>query len=205
MLFSSLVIVTAAVSAAFVGAQSGTASSAAPTSTAGISPCVLTCVGQASSSAGCSGITDIQCLCTSTTFQSAAAACLQSNCTAADLAAGQALQQQECASVRNIVSSASSLTGTAASSLSSASSAASSAASSVSSAATSALSSISSVVSSRTSSIGSVLSSATNAASSAASGAASSSGAGSKASFSSGAFLTVAIGTLGIAVGALLV
>ncbi|KAL5485585.1 hypothetical protein ACEPAI_6626 [Sanghuangporus weigelae] len=201
MLFSSLVLVTAAVSAAFVGAQSGTASSAAPTSTAGISPCVLTCVGQASSSAGCSGITDLQCLCTSTTFQSTAAACLQSNCTAADLAAGQALQQQECASV----SGASSSTGSAASTLSSASSAASSAASSVSSAATSALSSISSVASSRASSIGSVLSSATNAASSAASSAANSSAAGSKASFSPGVFLSAAVGTLGIAVGALLV
>ena len=49
-----VVVLAAAAASAF--AQSSSGSSAAPTSTAGISACVLTCVSSAAASAGCSGV-----------------------------------------------------------------------------------------------------------------------------------------------------
>ncbi|KAI8978357.1 hypothetical protein BD414DRAFT_516970 [Trametes punicea] len=79
-----------------VNAQSSTAS-AAPTSTAGISPCIITCITQAGQANGCSGgIADLSCLCTNTAFQQAALSCLQSSCSAQDVQTAQQLEQAEC-------------------------------------------------------------------------------------------------------------
>ncbi|KIJ63539.1 hypothetical protein HYDPIDRAFT_29335 [Hydnomerulius pinastri MD-312] len=96
----------AVVAACAVAAQaqsSASTTSTAPASQsslpASIDTCILGCVTEAAASGGCSSFTDLQCVCTSTTFQSAALQCLQSNCTAADVTAATQLQQQECASI----------------------------------------------------------------------------------------------------------
>jgi len=82
-----------------VRAQDSTTSAASSDPTAGLDTCIITCLTSAASSAGCNGITDLTCLCSSTAFTTAAATCLQSNCTAADLQTALTLQQSECASV----------------------------------------------------------------------------------------------------------
>ncbi|THH09775.1 hypothetical protein EW145_g1782 [Phellinidium pouzarii] len=97
----------AAASILAVNAQSGSASAAVPTSTAGIDPCLITCVTGAITTAGCSSLEDLTCICTSTSFQSDALSCLQSNCPASDLAAAQALQSEECGTASSASGSAS--------------------------------------------------------------------------------------------------
>lgn len=85
------------VSAVVGQTQSSAATSAAvPTSTAGLDPCIMTCSQQAATAAGCGSFTNVTCVCTSQQFQTLAAACLQANCTAADLQAALGLQSQIC-------------------------------------------------------------------------------------------------------------
>ncbi|PAV20151.1 ectomycorrhiza-regulated CFEM domain-containing [Pyrrhoderma noxium] len=141
-------ILAATLGAVFVAAQSSTdtASAASPSGTGSIDACILTCVTQAASSAGCSSFQDLQCVCTNTDFQSAAQQCLQSSCTAADLNTALGLQQSQCAAV-SASGSASTDTASATDTLSSV---ASSVSSNLSSAASSVASSISSVASSVT-------------------------------------------------------
>ncbi|KAI6101039.1 hypothetical protein EDD16DRAFT_402526 [Pisolithus croceorrhizus] len=81
MFVKSLVVVVAA-SALATQAQSttATATASASSSTPSLSPCLLNCVTTAASAAGCSSFTDLSCVCTSTTFQSEAGACLTANC-----------------------------------------------------------------------------------------------------------------------------
>ncbi|KAI6029054.1 hypothetical protein PISMIDRAFT_676869 [Pisolithus microcarpus 441] len=98
MFVKSLVVVVAA-SALAAQAQSSTATASAASSTPSLSPCLLNCVTSAASAAGCSSFTDLTCVCSSTTFQSEAGACLTANCTTTDIQTAQALEQQECASV----------------------------------------------------------------------------------------------------------
>ncbi|CAE6425537.1 hypothetical protein BN14_03285 [Rhizoctonia solani AG-1 IB] len=85
----------AALFAAYAAAQTTTSSAAPPVSTGDISPCVLTCSTQAAQSAGCAGITDVECLCGSMDFQQAALTCLQTQCPN-EVAAATALQSQLC-------------------------------------------------------------------------------------------------------------
>ncbi|KAI9455826.1 hypothetical protein HD554DRAFT_2178323 [Boletus coccyginus] len=82
------------------------APAAESSSAANLTPCLLTCVTQAATSGGCASYADISCVCTSATFQSAATACLQASCTADDLAAAQALQQQQCGALTTGASTA---------------------------------------------------------------------------------------------------
>ncbi|QRV98060.1 CFEM domain protein [Ceratobasidium sp. AG-Ba] len=93
--FSTIIeVYTVALAAIFVGlaaAQSGTNSAALPIPTSNIPECILTCVSQSASSAGCSGLADTNCICTSTDFLTAATTCITSNCP--DLAS-QAIQLQ---------------------------------------------------------------------------------------------------------------
>ena len=49
--------------------------------------------------------TDLTCVCSSTSFQATAAACLQANCTAADQQAAIQLQQQECGCMHRLIDS----------------------------------------------------------------------------------------------------
>ncbi|KAL5586874.1 hypothetical protein FOBRF1_016744 [Fusarium oxysporum] len=63
-----------------------------------ISPCVLGCITDAASSAGCMGFTDLDCVCANTDFQTVAATCLQAKCTADEQAAALSLQKKMCAS-----------------------------------------------------------------------------------------------------------
>ncbi|KAF8229977.1 hypothetical protein L208DRAFT_1478567 [Tricholoma matsutake] len=77
-----------------VNTQSTTASSPAPTSTAGISH------------------TNLQCVCTSSAFQTAAVSCLSQNCTAADLTAALNLQQSECGALSGTSTGTSTAAGT---------------------------------------------------------------------------------------------
>ncbi|KAG6840291.1 hypothetical protein C0991_007684 [Blastosporella zonata] len=88
-----------AVIASGVVAQSGTdTSSAAEPSTslpAGLDSCIIGCIQPAATAVGCD-FTDASCVCSNTDFQTAAAACLQANCTASDLQAALTLQEQEC-------------------------------------------------------------------------------------------------------------
>ncbi|KAI5120827.1 hypothetical protein M0805_003222 [Coniferiporia weirii] len=94
MVFTIKFVVLVAAAALAVNAQSDTGSPAAlPTN---IDDCTITCITSASTSAGCSGITDTACICTSAAFQSAAISCLQSTCPSSDLALAQALQASEC-------------------------------------------------------------------------------------------------------------
>ncbi|KAI6117781.1 hypothetical protein EDD17DRAFT_920138 [Pisolithus thermaeus] len=114
MFVKSLVVVVAA-SALAVHAQSttATATASASSSTPSLSPCLLNCVTTAASAAGCSSFTDLSCVCTSTTFQSEAGACLTANCTTTDVQTAQALEQQECASITASGSATASGTATA--------------------------------------------------------------------------------------------
>ncbi|KAK7444770.1 hypothetical protein VKT23_015087 [Stygiomarasmius scandens] len=79
-------------------AATSASGSSIPTSPAGISPCIIECVTTAATQNGCSSFTDIACVCSNTQFQQASLACLQANCTAADVAAATQLQQSQCSS-----------------------------------------------------------------------------------------------------------
>ncbi|ELU42098.1 CFEM domain-containing protein [Rhizoctonia solani AG-1 IA] len=85
----------AALFAAYAAAQTTTSSATPPVSTGDISPCVMQCSTQAAQTAGCTGITDVECLCGSTEFQKAALTCLQSQCPD-EVASATALQSQLC-------------------------------------------------------------------------------------------------------------
>ncbi|KAL1733833.1 hypothetical protein EV714DRAFT_246085, partial [Schizophyllum commune] len=113
------------------------ATSATASSTAGISACILQCSSDAASSNGCSSITDLQCVCTSASFQDDAKSCLQDNCTEEEQQAALQLQAAECAAIGGTAESGSATTSTGTSASSSASSASNSA-SSASNSATSA-------------------------------------------------------------------
>ncbi|KAF5361138.1 hypothetical protein D9758_009033 [Tetrapyrgos nigripes] len=67
--------------------------------TSGINQCILNCTSQAASANGCVSFADITCVCTNQAFQTAAAACLQANCTSDDLTNALQLQQQQCAAL----------------------------------------------------------------------------------------------------------
>ncbi|KAI0737225.1 hypothetical protein C8Q80DRAFT_1067975, partial [Daedaleopsis nitida] len=86
--------------AAFTGvhAQSSTTSGAVPTSTAGLSSCLIGCVTQAASSSGCSSYTDFACICSSDQFLQQARSCLESSCSDQDVQTAEKLQQAECGS-----------------------------------------------------------------------------------------------------------
>ncbi|KAI0666985.1 hypothetical protein C8Q78DRAFT_942322, partial [Trametes maxima] len=88
-------VVAAAIAGA--NAQGSSSAPAAPTSTAGISACIIGCITQSATANGCSGLADINCFCTSPAFQAATLSCLQSTCTSAEVQAAEALQQSECA------------------------------------------------------------------------------------------------------------
>ncbi|KIJ09995.1 hypothetical protein PAXINDRAFT_172262 [Paxillus involutus ATCC 200175] len=94
----------AVIAACALAAQAqSTTTSTAPASEsslpAGLDTCILSCVTAAATTGGCSSYTDLQCVCTSTAFQSAAQECLQANCTAEDVATATQLQTQECAAI----------------------------------------------------------------------------------------------------------
>ncbi|KAK7691252.1 hypothetical protein QCA50_004645 [Cerrena zonata] len=96
--------------AAVLGANAQSSASSAPTSIpSGITTCSLGCIAQSLSAGGCTAITDLQCLCTSSAFQQATAACLQSQCPG-DLAAATAVQQAQCAGIGSASSGAASST-----------------------------------------------------------------------------------------------
>ncbi|KAI0682029.1 hypothetical protein C8Q76DRAFT_637319 [Earliella scabrosa] len=78
-----------------VHGQSSPSSAPLPTSTTGISPCILTCVAQAGSATGCS-LADVSCVCTNQPFQQQIINCLQTSCSPSDLQAVQVIQQQLC-------------------------------------------------------------------------------------------------------------
>ncbi|KAF5381142.1 hypothetical protein D9757_009436 [Collybiopsis confluens] len=61
-----------------------------------LSPCATACVGQAATADGCTGITDINCVCTNAQFQQDALSCLTDECTPDDLSALVALQTAVC-------------------------------------------------------------------------------------------------------------
>ncbi|KAG2357159.1 hypothetical protein BDR07DRAFT_392478 [Suillus spraguei] len=101
MLFKSFFI--AAVAALAVNAQSGnaTSSSADPAASGAPSPCIIGCSTQAAAQSDCISYTNLTCVCSSTAFQDAAGACLQANCTTAEIAQANTLQQDECATLSN--------------------------------------------------------------------------------------------------------
>lgn len=101
MLFKSFFVAT--VAALAVNAQSGTVTSgsAVPTASGAVSPCILACSTQAAAQSDCISYTNLTCVCSSTAFQTAAGTCLQANCTAAEVAQANALQQDECATLSN--------------------------------------------------------------------------------------------------------
>ncbi|KAF8500038.1 hypothetical protein JB92DRAFT_914737 [Gautieria morchelliformis] len=80
-------------------------SSAVASPMASLPPCVLNCTTTAITQAGCTGLNDISCFCTSTKFQTVALACLQANCSASDQASAVGLQSSLCASVNSSTSS----------------------------------------------------------------------------------------------------
>ncbi|EIM79454.1 uncharacterized protein STEHIDRAFT_163645 [Stereum hirsutum FP-91666 SS1] len=83
-----------------VNAQSSTASSAAPSGSSipGLTTCIVQCLLQAASTGGCSSFTDLDCICSSGAFQSAAIVCVDSECPTADQQTALGLQQQYCGS-----------------------------------------------------------------------------------------------------------
>ncbi|KAL1682918.1 hypothetical protein EV122DRAFT_258828, partial [Schizophyllum commune] len=115
--------------AALAQDSTSAATSATASSTAGISACILQCSSDAASSNGCSSITDLQCVCTSASFQDDAKSCLQDNCTEEEQQAALQLQAAECAAIGGSSESGSAATSTGTSASSSASSASNSASS----------------------------------------------------------------------------
>jgi len=101
MLSKTLLTLAVLVTAAFAQSGSGTEtdSAAVPTSTDGISPCVLGCVGPAATDNGCSSFADTACVCASQKFQADALACLTSKCTPAEQQGALALQSAACGNV----------------------------------------------------------------------------------------------------------
>ncbi|KAI0682023.1 hypothetical protein C8Q76DRAFT_763833, partial [Earliella scabrosa] len=97
MKFTTLSALTLAAAFAGVHAQSSSVSSPLPTSTAGLTPCILSCVTDAASANGCQGPTDFACVCTNLQFQQQARACLQDSCSQGEVQAAEALQSQQCA------------------------------------------------------------------------------------------------------------
>ncbi|KAK7456349.1 hypothetical protein VKT23_010596 [Stygiomarasmius scandens] len=67
--------------------------------TTGISQCIIDCVTPAATDNGCSSFADLQCVCTSSDFQSAALSCLQANCTTAQIQEADNLQTSNCANI----------------------------------------------------------------------------------------------------------
>ncbi|CAE6500332.1 unnamed protein product [Rhizoctonia solani] len=77
--------------------------------------CLMGCFNDASSSAGCSGGMDLQCMCTNEKFTNAAMACIINKCSAEDQAAAAVLNQQFCAPFTgNSTTASGSATGTSA-------------------------------------------------------------------------------------------
>ncbi|KAH7334814.1 hypothetical protein B0J17DRAFT_708397 [Rhizoctonia solani] len=62
-----------------------------------IPECLMGCFNDASSTAGCSGGMDLQCMCTNDNFTKAAMTCVTTKCSAEDQTAAAALNQQFCA------------------------------------------------------------------------------------------------------------
>jgi cobalamin biosynthesis Mg chelatase CobN len=87
------------VSCALVAQAQSTTTATAPSSQPSLDACIVGCLTQALPSGPCTSYTDLTCVCTSTGYQEAAAACLTANCTATDLATAEALQIQECSAV----------------------------------------------------------------------------------------------------------
>ncbi|TFK69734.1 hypothetical protein BDN72DRAFT_959341 [Pluteus cervinus] len=79
--------------------SSASAASSAPAAVPSIDTCILGCVTPAAVENGCVSFANVSCVCTSQPFQAAALACLQANCTAADVTASEALQTAQCANV----------------------------------------------------------------------------------------------------------
>ncbi|KAI0090850.1 hypothetical protein BDY19DRAFT_937892 [Irpex rosettiformis] len=96
-MFFNTKLASFAVLAAAVGAQAQS-SSAAPALPSGLSSCATGCLTSAVAASTCQSIADLACICTDQQFLSSATACL-TNCGQADLQAGIALQQQECANI----------------------------------------------------------------------------------------------------------
>ncbi|KAI0061791.1 hypothetical protein BV25DRAFT_1870555 [Artomyces pyxidatus] len=199
--------------ALFAVGAAAQSSSAVPSGVPGLDACILTCLTQATASGGCSSFTDLQCVCTSTAFQSAAQQCLTSQCTQADQQAALQLQQSQCASSPSLLSLCTRISS-AASSVSSTESAATStltsAQSSLSSSVSSVLSSLSSKAASETSAASSALSSVksslSSVVSSATSAAATSNSAGARVAFDSmGGVLTLGFAVLGAIAGGAMV
>ncbi|KAL1699384.1 hypothetical protein EV121DRAFT_216358 [Schizophyllum commune] len=84
---------------------------------------------QASLPASCNALTDLQCVCTSASFQDDAKSCLQDNCTEEEQQAALQLQAAECAAIGGTSESSSAATSTGTSASSSATSASNSASS----------------------------------------------------------------------------
>ncbi|KAL5503707.1 hypothetical protein ACEPAH_7778 [Sanghuangporus vaninii] len=189
----ALVLLASVASSVLVDAQTETSSAATPTSTEGLTECILNCVSTAATSAGCSSFADLSCVCTSEAFQSQARSCLESSCTEEELNAAVSIQEANCGAFTTVSSGISSL---------------SSAASSVIDSLTSAQSSFQSSLSSRTESIGSEITGTGTAASSTGTEsdvAESNAAAGFNAVFAPGIAFSAVVGVVGLAVGALLV
>jgi len=66
--------------------------------------CIVTCIVEAASSAGCSSYADLLCVCASSTYEKSATSCLQSKCSSAEAQAAQTLHQDQCAYVSGVLS-----------------------------------------------------------------------------------------------------
>ncbi|KAH9924547.1 uncharacterized protein B0H18DRAFT_425713 [Fomitopsis serialis] len=66
--------------------------------------CIITCIVEAASSAGCSSYADLLCVCGSSTYEKAATSCLQSKCSSAEAQAAQTLHQDQCSYVSGLLS-----------------------------------------------------------------------------------------------------
>ncbi|KAG8687947.1 hypothetical protein FRC09_013192 [Ceratobasidium sp. 395] len=158
-------ILFATLFAGYVAAQSPASSAPPPIPTDQVPTCVLQCTTQAASTAGCSSVTDVNCICTSTKFLEAATTCVTSNCSQDDQLAAIQLQSQLCSQATD-TSAAPSATATATATPSPSASASGSATRSSSGTATAPASSVVASASSRASSLASHASSAASAASS---------------------------------------
>ncbi|OJA19755.1 hypothetical protein AZE42_06786 [Rhizopogon vesiculosus] len=110
MFFKQLVVLAAAALAVYAQTPTTSGDASVPS---GLTTCIVDCSTQAAASAGCTSFSDLPCVCTSTTFQTAAGACLQANCTAAEVQSATQLQTAECASLSsNATTTSSSISAT---------------------------------------------------------------------------------------------
>ncbi|EPS95785.1 hypothetical protein FOMPIDRAFT_88462 [Fomitopsis schrenkii] len=93
------------VAASAIGGALAQINAATPSGTGyHVDSCIYECISQAASSAKCSSLSDLPCICSSSKFEDDSNSCLSKDCTKADAQWGQAWYKDSCAYVSSLSS-----------------------------------------------------------------------------------------------------